>query len=325
MSRFRLAVVSSIVILSAQLLPAAESKPADKKAAPEKPGKKNPPQIPSVADDPVIARIGAFEMRRSELDGIYDRVDPESRKLWDQNGGKAAFLRDIAAKKRLILDAERKGLADLPDVKLDFSVARDTILYDRYVQKQIAPLLMPDDVLRVEYEKRKEDFKQPLLYHARHILVTPKKDEKIVNRNFDDAKSEEEAKTKIEFLQKRLKDGADFMTLATEYSEDPSASKGGDLGWFGRGVMVKDFEEALSKLSPGQVSGVVHSVFGDHIIRLEGRQDEGYIPFEKIADQLRMNLLSDRTGEVQKRTEETAFGLEKDYPLVVVDPSYRLN
>jgi peptidyl-prolyl cis-trans isomerase C len=73
-------------------------------------------------------------------------------------------------------------------------------------------------------------------------------------------------------LVKRAKQGADFGALAREYSTCPSKSKGGDLGWFGTGKMVPEFERACSTMSPGSVSEAVRTQFGFHVIKLTGRR-----------------------------------------------------
>ncbi len=73
-------------------------------------------------------------------------------------------------------------------------------------------------------------------------------------------------------ILKKLKGGANFASLAREYSTCPSKSKGGDLGWFGPGQMVKPFEEATMKISVGALSGVVPTQFGFHIIKKTGQR-----------------------------------------------------
>ncbi|MCK9287298.1 MAG: peptidylprolyl isomerase [Sphaerochaetaceae bacterium] len=90
-------------------------------------------------------------------------------------------------------------------------------------------------------------------YRASHILV---KDRKLADQ-----------------LLKRIRQGADFSSLAREFSTCPSKSKGGDLGWFGEGKMVREFEEAVKRLSQGKVSDVVRTQFGFHIIKRTGFRD----------------------------------------------------
>jgi len=74
-------------------------------------------------------------------------------------------------------------------------------------------------------------------------------------------------------LLKRVKQGAQFESLAREFSTCPSKSSGGDLGWFGSGKMVAGFESAVKRLSPGSVSDIVQTQFGYHIIKCTGRKD----------------------------------------------------
>jgi len=80
-------------------------------------------------------------------------------------------------------------------------------------------------------------------------------------------------RSSAEDILKRVKQGASFESLAKEHSTCPSKSRGGDLGWFGPGKMVAEFESAVKKLSPGSVSDVVQTQFGYHIVKCTGRKD----------------------------------------------------
>jgi parvulin-like peptidyl-prolyl isomerase len=133
---------------------------------------------------------------------------------------------------------------------------------------------------------------------ARHILLkvkdpkapAPPKDTKPQDLPLPDA----EAKAKIEKILTEAKaKGADFAALARKYSQDTSASSGGDLGWFGQGRMVPEFEKAAFALQPGQISGVVKSPFGYHIIKVEDR---------RISDQAKQKLVSDYLDKARKTT-----------------------
>ncbi|MET0650457.1 MAG: peptidylprolyl isomerase, partial [Pyrinomonadaceae bacterium] len=83
-------------------------------------------------------------------------------------------------------------------------------------------------------------------------------------------------RAKIEGVLARVRAGEDFVKLADQFTEDPSGKgRGGDLGWFGRGMMVKPFEDAAFGLKPGEVSGVFETVFGFHIVKLDERRGQG--------------------------------------------------
>ena len=114
----------------------------------------------------------------------------------------------------------------------------------------------------------KTTYSHPEQAHARHILIS-------VPENAT-AKEKAEAKARAEMVLSQLKHGADFAKLAGQYSDDPGSKRnGGDLGWFSRGQMVKPFEDAAFKLKPGQISDLVESRFGYHIIKLEALKPAG--------------------------------------------------
>ena len=130
-------------------------------------------------------------------------------------------------------------------------------LFETQVQTDYIPT---DAEIQKYYDDNKKKFDTPETVHARHILI--KVDEK------DDDKVKAEKKKKIEALRKQLTEGADFEKLAKENSECPSKERGGDLGTFPRGRMVKPFEEAAFKLPDNELSPVVETKFGYHIIQV---------------------------------------------------------
>jgi peptidyl-prolyl cis-trans isomerase D len=92
------------------------------------------------------------------------------------------------------------------------------------------------------------------------------------------------------------KDGKDFAQLARQYSDDPgSAGKGGELGYFPRGSMVPPFEEAAFALKPGEISGVVETPFGLHIIKCEGRIEAGVRPLAEVADEIKAAVKTEQS------------------------------
>jgi peptidyl-prolyl cis-trans isomerase C len=151
------------------------------------------------------------------------------------------------------------------------------------------------------YEKNKEDFNTPEQVQASHILI------KVEPSATPEAKTA--AKEKIEKILKQVKEGGDFAALARENSDCPSKAKGGDLGLFERGQMVKEFEQAAFALQPGQVSDVVETQFGYHIIKVTDHKAAGMTSFEKAKDGIVKNLQQGKKNQlfrqyVQKLREE---------------------
>jgi len=122
------------------------------------------------------------------------------------------------------------------------------------------------------YDTNIERFKKPEQVQASHILLPHVE---------TDGEPEKTAKrSKLDSLLVEIKGGADFAKLASEHSSCPSKTRGGDLGLFGRGQMVKEFEDAAFGLDVDEVSGIVETQFGYHIIKVTGRQPASTVPFE---------------------------------------------
>jgi len=140
------------------------------------------------------------------------------------------------------------------------------------------------------YELNQESFKNPKKIKARHILlkVSP------------DASESEETNTKEKALSllKRLKDGEDFAALAKKYSQGPTASKGGDLGYFTRGKMVKSFEELAFSLKKGEIGGPVKTRFGWHIIRIDDIKNTTIKTLSEVRNQIVTTLKNDISNEI---------------------------
>lgn len=141
------------------------------------------------------------------------------------------------------------------------------------------------------YKENPERFKQPEEVWASHILVN-------VDKNASSA-DREAARKKIEALRKRLIEGEDFAQLAKDNSDCPSGKRsGGDLGWFKRGRMVKEFENAAFALKPGELSDIVETPFGYHIIKIHGKHPERVIGLDEVKGDLHQELIMNKKGEV---------------------------
>jgi peptidyl-prolyl cis-trans isomerase D len=142
--------------------------------------------------------------------------------------------------------------------------------------------------------------------HARHILFRVAPGASATDR--------QEAKLRADGVAQIARTGADFGELATKHSDDPgSKDNGGDLGWFGRGQMVKEFEDAVWDAKPGDILGPVESQFGFHVIRVEGFKPERQQPFDEVREQVRFRYLEGRAAaEAELRAAELARRLRSD-------------
>lgn len=152
-----------------------------------------------------------------------------------------------------------------------------------------------DEEIKSYYEANKNRFETLPAIKARHILVRP--DPKAA----DQEKAKADAKKKITDLLPKAKSGAKFADLAKAFSQDPgSARQGGDLGWFQKGVMIKAFEEAAFALNKGEVSGVIETEFGFHIIKVEDKKDGGYLPLKEAEPSIKQALAGDKAKAIAR-------------------------
>ncbi len=163
-------------------------------------------------------------------------------------------------------------------------------------EKLIGDVEVNDAEAKAYYDENKEDFNKPEQVKASHILV------KVDASATPEQKAA--AKTKIDGLLKQVKAGGDFATLAKENSDCPSKERGGDLGFFDRGTMVKEFADAAFALKVGEISGIVETQFGYHIIKVTDRKEGGLMPFEKAKADIVKSLDSKKKSELFKQLIE---------------------
>ena len=253
--------------------------------------------------NPVFARSQQGVVITAE-DVVSDltRVPEETRRIVLT---KPETLQQIASnlivRRALAKEAEVSNLAQTPAVAAALTIARDRVLSDARLA-QIDAQNTPSDATIEAYARQlhtanSDKFERPAQTRARHILL---------------ANTGPESLQKAKALLDQLRAGASFEALATANSIDPgSAAKGGDLGFFGSGQMVRPFEDAVAKLAKaGDLSEPVESQFGLHIIRLEERRAKGKSGF----DEVRAQLLTEARGAIMNdgRTQKV-LSLSKDF------------
>lgn len=241
-------------------------------------------------DNAVVAKIGERKITLSDFKRVTDYFDAERQKMLETNPQlKETVLRQFIQSMVISDLAKQKGFDRVPEIKEQLQFFSDNFLANEYLKREIAQkITVSDDELKSYYDSHKDEFKTQDMVKARHILV------RVDNSASDDEKKK--AKEKTELYLKKIKDGEDFAKLASDFSDDPgSKAKGGDLGFFPRGRMVKPFDDAAFSLKPGETSGIVETQFGFHIIKVEDRKDSSVESFDVVKERLKQKLSQDRT------------------------------
>lgn len=167
---------------------------------------------------------------------------------------------------------------------------RKGMTIERFIDERFGmKIQVSDSEMKDYYDSRSHFFKNPEQVRASHILVK-------AEANATEAQKKAAGK-KIKEIQLKLKNGDDFAEVAKADSEGPSAGKGGDLGYFRRGQMVKPFEEKAFSMNPRQVSDPVETKFGYHLILVTDKKPESTIPYEDVKDKLKQYMLRQKVQE----------------------------
>jgi len=185
----------------------------------------------------------------------------------------------------ILQQAAKEGLDKGKEIDEKLAELKKRIVVDTYLKKKVeTDAKISDEELKKFYEQNLDKFKSGEQVKASHILV----------------KSEQEAKD----ILAQLKGGTAFEELAKAKSVDTSASKGGDLGWFGKGNMVPAFEKAAFALKEGQLSGIIKSEFGFHIIKLTGKRAAGTRSFDEVKEQITAALMPSKQQQIFMQLKE---------------------
>ncbi|SDF90848.1 peptidyl-prolyl cis-trans isomerase C [Limimonas halophila] len=222
----------------------------------------------SAKENPVVATIDGNEIRFQEVMKATERLPKRY-----QNRIQQLFpqLLDRLVDMRVVSDkAEAEGFLDKPEVQDRLQRTRQQILADVYLKKQ-AEDYVTEERLRAEYEEYKKNNKAETQVKARHILVDSKK---LANK-----------------LIKKLDEGANFVELAKQHSTGPSAKKGGNLGFFGKGDMVESFSKAAFGLGVDEYTeSPVKTQYGWHVIKVVDERTKEPKSFEEMKDELSKKL-----------------------------------
>lgn len=233
-------------------------------------------------------------MKQKILDNLI------AREILKQEAAKEGFKADEAevtaqmdgVKKKFASEEEFKNA--LTKMNVTESTIRDQfaaeIVLRKLIEKNVADkIALGPNEAKDFYDQNPEIFKTPEMMRASHILVK-------VDQG---ASAEDKAKAleKIKDVQKRVQGGEDFAEVAKQVSDCPSKEHGGDLDFFQRGQMVGPFEDAAFALKSGQVSDIVETEFGYHLIKATDRKEPGVMPFDQMKERIEQHIKSDKVNQ----------------------------
>ena len=239
----------------------------------------------------VLATIAGREITEQELDAIIMRYPEDRRAYFASEMGKKQVLEQMIAFELMNKLGAEMELDKTAEYKASLEQMEKDLLTQMTINKVLSEVTVVDEDAKKYYDENTEEFKKPETVSAKHILV----------------ETEEVAK---EIKSKIDNNELSFEVAAMENSTCPSKAQGGDLGVFGRGMMVPEFEDAAFALELNEVSEPVKTQFGYHLIKVEAKNDAEVSSFEDVKEQIIAQLIQKAQ---EKKYMELISQLEAKY------------
>lgn len=233
----------------------------------------------------VLAEVNSGSITTGDFDRELKNLPEYLKAMAETPQGRKEMLDTMVIRELILQQASKDGLDKGAELDEKLMELRKRLIVESFLKKKVeVESKVSDEDLKKFYEQNKDKFKSGEQIRASHILV----------------KTEKDAKD----LLAQLKAGGNFEDLAKKSSVDSSSAKGGDLGWFGKGSMVPAFEKAALALKEGQISEIVKSDFGFHIIKLTGKRAAGIRPFEEVKEQIKGAIMPSKQQEIFQKIKE---------------------
>lgn len=243
----------------------------------------------SIADDVILLKtVDGKRITMSDFERIISYYDDEKKKALAQNPQfKATILQRLAQGEAIARVARKEGFDKRADIREQLDLMSNDLLAAQYLRQEVVgKITVSEDDMRGFYKAHLDQFRFPETIRVRQILI-----------KVDQATSEREKAQKKEEAEEvlfRIKGGGDFAQLATEFSQDEgSRAKGGDIGFVQRGKLSADIENIVFSLKPGEVSDIIGTQSGFHIIKVEEKREALVEPYDKVKDKIREKVLAD--------------------------------
>jgi peptidyl-prolyl cis-trans isomerase C len=264
---------------------------------------------PKAESDPIVISAGDVTVHQSEFENALKTL-PAEYKQYTVGPGRKQFAEDYMRMKILAADGLKDGLDKDPDIIRQLDLIRQNLVANAEIHKIESAIEVPLDELQKRYEANKDQYEH---VKAKHILIAFKGSP--AAQQGKPELTEDEAKAKAEDLRKQIVAGASFEDLAKKESDDTgSGSRGGELGEFGHHQMVPEFEKAAFDAKVGEVTPVVRTQFGYHIIKVEAHDTTSFDDVkDTLEQQVRQELLKAKLDAMKEAAkivfDDTYFGV----------------
>ena len=246
------------------------------------------------ASGPVLANVDGEVITVDDFEAELDALPEFTRKQLTSKEQKQKRLDKMIEEILLQKEAQRRALDQDEEIQRKVDRYQKRLITEK-LYREIAKERAAIDDAEVQryYDEHKDQFTQKERIRASQILI-------LVPPNAGPER-EKEAETKAEEALTKAKAGGDFSELAKQYSEGPTATRGGDLGYFSRGRMIPEFEEiAFSLENVGDISDVIKTKFGYHIIQLKDKQAKKTMAIDEVRDRIVRQLESKKRREIRQ-------------------------
>ena len=231
-----------------------------------------------MSNQEILATVAGENITEADLNAFIQTMPKEQQMYASHPQFRQQILEQVINGRLFAKYAEEMKMDETEEFQTVLNNARKDILASMAIGDTVKGVEVTEEEVKKFYEENPQHFQKGASVSAKHILV------------------KEEAKCQ-EILEMITSGARIFEEAAQEFSTCPSGQKGGDLGEFGKGQMVKEFEDAAFSAEIGQVVGPVATQFGYHLIKVEAKKEAEAIAFEEVKEQIRRNLLSQKQNQ----------------------------
>lgn len=234
-------------------------------------------------DNKVLAVVEGKEITEKDLNLLMEGLGQRAIQF-SSEAGRQQLINELVTQELFLLDAKANKLDQEEEFVAEFEKVRENFMKQYAITKMLQKIEVNDEEVAEYYEKHQEMYEQPEMAKASHILV--------------------ETEEKAEAALKEINEGLSFADAAVKYSNCPSNMQGGDLGYFDKGKMVPEFEEAVFNMSVNDIKGPVQTQFGYHIIQLVDRKPAGTKTLEEVLPQIQNQLYAIKQNKLYFETSQ---------------------